>query len=411
MQQAESACANDVDVIEIKMFGRFQITVGEHSIHDSSMRTHQLWHLIEYLIAFRNKTVSQEEIIQVLWPDGNIDNPSNALKNLVYRIRSTFAKHNIPYAKEMIVYQRGSYQWNNALNCVVDAEKFEALYKAATEESVSDETKIERYQQAIRLYEGDFLPSSCYENWVIPISSYYHLIYFKCVYAVLELLEKQERYAEIEEICTKVQMIDQFEESVHRYLLKALIKQEKQQQALTHYGFVTDLFFRELGVSPSTEMRELYREMVKSVHDVVIDIGVIQEDLKESGELGGAFYCEYEVFKNLYRLEARTAARTGQSIFIALLTVESEKEGLVLEVKQQSNIMDFLFDIIQSSLRKGDVFAKFSAAQYVLMLPTLTYENCDMVMGRIMKRFRKTGRTKGVTIRAKIHPLNPIEME
>ena len=408
MQKAESTRAGDV--IEIKMFGRFQISVGEHSIHDSSMRTHQLWHLIEYLIAFRNKTVSQDEIIQALWPDDNIDNPSNALKNLVYRIRSIFARHNMPYAKEMIIYQRGSYQWNNTIDCTVDAEQFEVLYKSAIDESTPVEKKIELYQRAIELYEGDYLPSSCYETWVIPISSYYHLIYFKCVYAVLELLEKQERYAEIEEICKKVQIIDQFEESVHRYLLKALIKQEKQQQALSHYGFVTDLFFRELGVSPSTEMRELYREMVKSVHDVVIDIGIIQEDLKESGELGGAFYCEYEVFKNLYRLEARTAARTGQSIFVALLTIESEVSGTMIEVRQQSHVMDYLFELIQSSLRKGDVFAKFSAAQYVLMLPTLTYENCDMVMGRIIKRFRQANRAKSITIRAKIHPLNPVEM-
>ena len=408
MEKAEVIRAEDV--IDIKMFGRFQIAVGENSIHDSSMRTHQLWHLIEYLIAFRNKTVSQEEIIQALWPDGDIDNPSNALKNLVYRIRSTFARHNISYAKDMIIYQRGSYQWNNSLECVVDAEQFEALYKAAVS-AEGEEQKIELYQKALSLYEGDFLPSSCYESWVIPISSYYHLIFFKCVYAVLELLEKRERYPEIEEICAKVQMIDQFEESVHRYLLKALIKQEKQQQALAHYGFVTDLFFRELGVSPSSEMRELYREMVKSVHDVVIDIGVIQEDLKESGELDGAFYCEYEVFKNLYRLEARTAARTGQSIFVALLTVETDRVGAILEFKQQSVIMDSLFELIQSSLRKGDVFAKFSAAQYVLMLPTLTYENCDMVMGRITKRFKQINRSKGVTLRAKIHPLNPIEME
>jgi hypothetical protein len=157
-------------------------------------------------------------------------------------------------------------------------------------------------------------------------------------------------------------------------------------------------------------MRDLYREMSKSVHDVVIDINVIQEDLKESGDLGGAFYCEYEVFKSLYRLEARTAARTGQSIFVSLLTVESDTPDKPLDTQQQSKIMDSLFDIVQGSLRKGDVFARFSAAQYVLMLPTLTYENCEMVMGRIIKRYRQHYRPKGISIHAKIHPLDPIDI-
>jgi DNA-binding SARP family transcriptional activator len=398
------------DVIEIKMFGGFRIAVGEHSIQDSSMRTHQLWHLIEYLIAFRNKTISQDEIIGALWPEGEIDNPSNALKNLVYRIRTTFTGHGIPFAKEMIIYHRGSYQWNNALNVQVDTEQFEKYYKAALDEELGDDGRIDIYLKAIDLYEGNFLPASCYESWVIPIASYYHLIYFKCVYAVLELLERQERFEEIEVICSRAQMIDQFEESIHRYYMRALISQGKQQQALAHYSFVTDLFFRELGVSPSAEMRELYREIVKTVHDVVIDLGVIQEDLKEPGELGGAFYCEYEVFKNLYRLEARTAARTGQSIFISLLTIEPDIPGRSLDIRQQSKIMDSLYDIIQSSLRRGDVYARFSAAQYVLMLPTLTYENCEMVMGRIIKRYRQAYRPKGISIHAKIHPLDPIEM-
>lgn len=396
------------DIIEITMFGGFKIEAGGEAIQDTAARTHQLWHLIEYLVVFRHKTISQDELIEVLWPDNDIENPSNALKNLVYRIRSLLASQNLPHARDMVMFNRGCYQWNNSLNTYMDTERFEELYKQASSADLSYDEKINKYMEAIDIYKGDFLPGSCFEKWVVPISSYYRSMYFKCVYAALGMLYDKGRYAEVELICKKALIIDQFEENVHKHLIMAMVKQGMQTQALAHYNLVTDLFFRELGVNLSASMRDLYREIIKTTHDVETDINIVREDLKEPDNTTGAFYCEYEVFKNLYRLEARTAARSGQSIFISLLTI-TDPQGGTLDVKLQSKAMDSFFEIIKGSLRKGDVFSRFSATQYVLMLPTLTYENCMMVMDRIIRRYKQTYRSKSVEIFTKIQPLNPIE--
>jgi GGDEF domain-containing protein len=73
--------------------------------------------------------------------------------------------------------------------------------------------------------------------------------------------------------------------------------------------------------------------------------------------------------------------------------------------------MDNLFEVIKSSLRRGDVFSRFSATQYVLMLPTLTYENCEMVMERVIRRYRQTFRAKAAEIIASVQPLSPVELQ
>lgn len=400
---------DEKDLIRVTMLGGFKIESGGEMIQDTAARTHQLWHLIEYLVTFRNKTISQDELIDVLWPGGDIENPSNALKNLVYRIRSFFNAYNLPFAREMITFNRGCYQWNNELNTYVDVEEFEELYKLASSDALESDRKIRKYMATIDIYKGDFLPGSCFESWVVPISSYYRSMYFKCVYAALGMLLDQQRYAEIEMICRKALIIDQFEENTHKYLISSMVKQGKQTQALAHYRFVTDLFFRELGINPSASMRDLYRDIIKTINDIETDINIVKEDLREPAQTSGAFYCDYEVFKNLYRLEARTAARSGQSIFISLLTC-TDPQGNVLDIKLQSKVMDALYEVIKTSLRKGDVFSRFSATQYVLMLPTLTYENCLMVMDRVIKKYKQLYRPKSVNIFAKVQPLNPIEM-
>ncbi|MFV0401930.1 MAG: BTAD domain-containing putative transcriptional regulator [Oscillospiraceae bacterium] len=405
-----SVSADSSSLIKISMLGGFRLAVGERSVQDTDNRTRQLWSLLEYLIAYRHKTVSQEDIIRAMWPDNTIDNPANALKNLIYRIRTALTAKGIPKAKEMILYTQGSYCWNNQLDCRVDTEEFEAHCNRAANEELSFEEREKEYWTVLGLYTGNFLPDSGYRSWVVPISAYFRSLYFKSVYAFLEqLLRRPGREEDIQTVCEQALLIDQYEEQIHTYLLTALMRTGKQRQALSHYSYVTDLFFRELGVGPSAAMREVYKEIVKLSQNVEADLISIQDDLRETGATQGAFYCEYEVFKNLYRLEARSAARSGQSIFLSLLTLSGDNPTLSLTLDKQNRVMDALSATIQKSLRKGDVYSRFSASQYVLMLPTLTYENCEMVMNRILKRFRQTCRVKGISVHATIHPLDPVD--
>jgi len=92
------------------MFGGFEISADGQTVRDTLNRTHQLWYLIEYLIISRNREVSLKDISDVLWPYGGVDNPRGALKNIVYRIRTMFEQHGLPYAKEMIIFKSGTYR-------------------------------------------------------------------------------------------------------------------------------------------------------------------------------------------------------------------------------------------------------------------------------------------------------------
>ena len=391
--------------LKITVFGGFSIACGDIVIRDSATRTHQLWHLIEYLILNRQQTVSQSELIAVLWPDDDIENPINALKNLIYRLRTTFAGFGFPFAKEMILYKKGNYQWNNALPCTVDAELFAEHCRLASRANATEPERMAHYRAALTLYTGDYLPTAAYEAWVIPVATYYRGLYFECVHALMALLDARNRYTDIEAVARKALDIDPFAEGVHIALMHALVRGQKNQQAMAHYSYVNDLFFRELGIKPSDAMQNIFRAIATTAHTAEADIGAIQDDLRESDADEGAFYCEYEVFKNMYRLEARTAARSGKAIFLCLLTVEHETEGISLDLRLQGKAMDTLSDAIRSSLRKGDVYARFSASQYVLMLPHLTMENSVMVMQRIIKKHKQTHRSKEIAVRCRVQPL------
>ena len=169
------------------------------------------------------------------------------------------------------------------------------------------------------------------------------------------------------------------------------------------------LFYRELGVKVSDRLRSIYRDIIKTEKSVETDLDIIKNDLREATSVEGAFFCEYEIFKDVYRLQARSIARNGQTVYIGLLTVTDFNSGIP-DSKLLNNAMDHLEGAIRLSLRKGDVAARFSAAQYVVLLPTVTFESGSKVLERIVNRFSREHRNIPVIIHTKLQPLDPIPL-
>lgn len=396
--------ANNEAKVEVQMLGGFNLFIDGNPLSDKSERSKQLKNLLAYLLIRRFDHVSQERLIEVLWPDENSDNPANALKNLIYRLRQLLSKNNRLKDCECILCKGGTYSWNNEIACSIDAEEMDSLCKEASDESLSIIVRIEKYLMALSLYKGGFLSDFNYDEWVIPLSSYYQNAYMTCLYDAVQLLMREERYADIVNICDQAISNEPYEESIHEILLKALVKLGKKNKALEHYEYISQKFYKDLGVKLSQSIRDLHKELVKSLNSIETDLTIIKEDLHEINKLGGAFFCDYEIFKHLFRLEARTAERAGQSVFICLITLGGN-QGMMPAKDILLSAMEKLKDVILNSLRKGDVFSRFSTSQYILMLPTTSYENGEMVLNRILANFKKVYKNPNIKVKVTLEPI------
>ena len=72
---------------QFKMFGGLSVTTDGKTILLSSQIGKQLTALLSYLICNYKQSVSKEKIIDNFWPDS--ENPSNALKFAIHRLRKT----------------------------------------------------------------------------------------------------------------------------------------------------------------------------------------------------------------------------------------------------------------------------------------------------------------------------------
>ncbi len=390
--------------IKIKMFGNFEIVVNGNVVLSQLRQAKKTSQFLEYLILKKDRAVPHEELLEMLWSDKENRNPATALRTLLHRYRSLVDQSGLPELTDSILTARGAYQWNPNLDCEIDVFEFERLCQEARLPGMSNRECIERYLQMLQIYTGPLLTNSAEEMWVVPKSVYYHDLFLESVFILLDLLKVEEEYDVIVQVCRKAMDVDMFDERLHLELMMALVKTGKKREALSQYYFATDLHYKQLGIQPSGEIRAVYKLIVQADQEMEADIEKVQNMLEEDTEGHGAFVCEYEIFKEIYQLQRRMLERYNGTMFLALLTIsntyEQRFDNLVLD-----NIMKQLLHVSQSNLRRGDTISRYSVMQYVVLLPSVTYETGRLVMDRIKKAFYNEYVKSSVVLTYKLRPL------
>ncbi len=395
-------------VLRVKMLGDFVLEYGDQYLSGHKGRSKQVWNLLEYLLIHRSKEISPEKLMDALWEE-DVENPANALKNLVYRLRSMLAETLLLPRDDYVIFKHGTYAWNNSLPMTLDIEQFESAWKRAQNPELDSDARISSYLEAISLYKGDFLTHSAYKEWVVPLTVYYQRIYMECVASACNLLFEKREFKKVEDLCLNAIEIDPLIEKNHEFLIMALIESNNNHKALTHYEYVTDLFYREVGVKPSEAITRLYKVIVNKDHTIEKNIEIVKTDLREAESITGAVYCDYEVFKLIYRLYARAASRSGKSVFIALLTI-GKQGGAEFNPRELNEFMDRMKGIIISALRKDDVVTRFSRTQFLLLLSNINYENTELVLVKLLERINRSFAYKKISVTADRQPLEPVEL-
>ncbi|MBO4414413.1 MAG: winged helix-turn-helix domain-containing protein [Lachnospiraceae bacterium] len=389
----------------VTMFGDFTVTHGNNTISDANNRSHKPWNLIEYLFAHRGESIDSADLLKLIWFDNSADSTPGALKVLIHRARNILEDLEPDTKKDLINVKKGAYFWNSSLPVTVDTEQFEDLLKLAGKKNST--SRVQYLEEAVGLYKGDFLQNNN-ENWVIPFAEYYHDLYLKAVYSLIDCYTDVQNYIGIISVCENAIKVEQHDEGLYFRLIDALYRSGQQSAALAAYNDVTETFYRKFGINPSNELKSLYRTIVKTTKALETDLDVIKEALTEEGEAVGAFSCEYEFFKDMYQLEARACARSGDSIYLGLITLNPAENIDNPSTKSKLNkAMDDLVAALNDTLRKGDVYSRYSVSQYVLLLPSASFENVEMVMKRISSAFYRRHIKKDFTLSYKMLPLDP----
>ena len=388
--------------IDIQMFGNFVLCTQSQKISDNENRSRKVWLLLAYLIYNRNRIVSEEELMSLLWgesPRGA--NPISTLKTTLHRVRTSLDRLWPNAGHELILRKDNGYGWNPSASITLDTETLDQWYTEQQQnEDLSNALKI------LQLYSGDFLDKLSAFAWSQSLATHYHEIYMEVLLKTLPQLMEQKLFTEVTELCPVASSLEPFHTEIHLYWMRALMEIGQPEEATHVYQALSDRLLSKYGILPTEELRSLAREASRAKNNYSVTIDVIAEDLQESAAPSGAQICEYDFFVTLCRSLARSMARSKEVAHIALISV-TEEDGTPLSKRSLPYIMDNLEVCIRTNLRRGDAAARCSASQYILLLPQANYANSSMVCSRITKSFARQYPHSPAHFQQVIYPLTP----
>lgn len=386
--------------IYVSLLGKFSIQLldGDNNGAKSSSAHLRQHSFLQYLCVFHDRPVSQEELIEAIWDAGSDKgDPAKTLKTTLYRARRFLENIGIENAKDVLVYRQGFYSWAPQAHITLDVEEFDRLYDQFYASDQLYQT-LDYALEALALFKGEFLAGASGNLWALSMRTYYCSKYSKLARDAVSVLYQEGRLEEGIALCRRVTTADPYDEETQLLMMKLLHAAGLTQAAIKHYEEVRALFMDQLGVAISPELSDFYRKLTRADEPRELDLQVIRSHLLEGAPAAGAYFCEYSVFQNMYRLIARSTMRTGQAIHLAM-TVICGANGEALAVKRCAKAMDSLYDAISRTLRVGDVFTQFSRDQYLIMLPSSSYENASIALERVISAYQRT--LSGMTTQVK----------
>lgn len=377
--------AETTTVFCINMLGGLSFQYGKETFVIKCSNTSKVMQLFLMLLEAGGEGIPRVQILETLYGHDDTQDTKNAFRILVFRLRKLLEDTVIPKG-DYIRVEKGIYRFGGGLNVQIDTREFKANAEAAF--LMKDKTeKLKALQRACKEYSGEFLPFLSREEWVSVRSARYKEIYVQCVREACNLMRENSQYEEMLELCSKAVKIYPYEEW-QLVQIDCLLAMNRYKEALKVYEDATTLFFEELGISPSEKMLARFRAMSGQIHYAMGTLTDIKNGLKEKEFISGAYYCSYPSFIDSYRIISRMIERGGQSVFLMLCTMTDgkgnpiEKEPLLME--QTAN----LSRAISQSLRRGDLYTRYSPNQFLILLIGINQEDCEITYNRICTKFR-----------------------
>lgn len=238
--------------LQIYLFGGLRIPIGEESI--TRFRTQKTAALLAYLALFRSRSHPREELIELFWPDDEMEAGRTSLRGALSALRRTLEPAGTPAGSVIVAEGYHSIHLNAEL-VTTDVAEFEAALARADRAADSGE-RARQLARAVEAHGGPLLPGY-YDLWAVTEANRLAAAYLR---ALGQLSDHWERAGDTEQAlhyARNAVSTDPLSEEAHADVIRLLRTSGQQAAALRQYRQLEELLRDKLGIEPSPEIRAL----------------------------------------------------------------------------------------------------------------------------------------------------------
>lgn len=327
----------------------------------------------------------------------------NNFRQQVYILRHAIQNAGFPPGN-YIVSKGSRYYFTLDYQVETDTGRLDQLLPCIQNRTEEDPGKTrELLMEFCRTYTGEFLPMLNGEEWVNMESAYYQNWYFKCLKQLCQILKQEGSYEEMLELCTAASQMHPYDEW-QKMQIDCLMSMNRYQEAMKIYEEAAQMFYDELGISVNDQALSRYRSASGQFYYAANALVNVMDRLREHGEVQGPYCCSYPSFLDIYHVISRLEERTGMKNLLMICTMDvtemtqNEKRQRKPEnpekTEEQQNWersepeMELFRQVLAGGIRSGDVYTRYSANQFLVLLVGADQEDGPIIISRLENRWK-----------------------
>jgi DNA-binding SARP family transcriptional activator/tetratricopeptide (TPR) repeat protein len=239
----------------MEFLGGFRVT--QDGIPLTNFESNKVRALLAYLAIESQRPHPRSSLAALLWPDWP---DRSALSNLRYALsdlrKATGDRRADP---PFLLISREAIQFNLESDHSLDVAEFTQL---------SDGPEVERLEQAVSLYKGEFLEgfsvgdAAPFEDWARLKAEQLHRTFLESLHLLAECLECGGEVGRALSYARQGAAAEPLDERAQRQVMHLLALSGRRSEALAQYEACREFLDNELGASPSAETTRLYEQIL-----------------------------------------------------------------------------------------------------------------------------------------------------
>jgi ATP/maltotriose-dependent transcriptional regulator MalT/DNA-binding SARP family transcriptional activator len=253
--------------LRLRTLGTFQVWRGRHEIASREWQREKARQLMQLLVTNRKRLLQKEQIIDLLWPDADADTAYRDFKVALNALFHALEPNRAARSGSFYILRQGAaYGLNLASGFWLDADEFESLVNRglALGARGQEQEAQSLLQQALDLYQGDFLEDVPYEDWCTEERERLQVLYLRAAEWLAQHASRWEDYEGCIHLCDRIIARDHCWEEAYRLLMYCYYRLGNRPKAMRVYDKCMLILQEELGIKPMPTTQQLYDRIRRS---------------------------------------------------------------------------------------------------------------------------------------------------
>ena len=250
--------------LRVQTLGQFRVSKDGEPIAFTGKAQRRPLDLLKVVIAYGGRDVSEERVVEALWPRIDGDSAHRSFATTLHRLRKLLGEEKALQLSDGKLTLDGRYVWIDtwALDQAVSRIGL-LLHNKPEQESIDNETASRLCHQLLDGYAGPFLASEPEHGWALQLRD---RLRHRFARAVVDLARCWQQAGDAERTIDLLEQAierDYASESIYRNLMECYASLGRHAEAADTYSRCRKMLAATLSVEPSPETTALYEKLIR----------------------------------------------------------------------------------------------------------------------------------------------------